>query len=210
MITQAQFKELFPNCFFKNYDLNAFCNAINTLAEKYELNTKDRFNYFLAQCAHESMGFFKLEECLNYSAKGLLATWPSRFDAESAKKYAHKPMLIANRVYANRMGNGSEESGDGWRYKGAGPIQLTGKDSQLSFVKDTGIIVNLSLLSISNAIATNPIICAKSAFWFYSSIDGNLYADKQEFEWLTRAINGGLNGLDDRLAWLKKIEEELQ
>jgi len=174
-------------------------DALLKSCEKYKITEGNRLNYFLAQCAHESMGFSKIEECLNYSAEALLKLWPKRFTPEEAAQYARWPSAIANKIYANRMGNGDEESGDGWRYRGAWFMQLTGKNMQQKCVDALSSYVG----------ARDARTAIDSACWFWSTINGNDYADKNDFEGLTKAINGGLNGLEDRLNWLNKIAATL-
>jgi len=205
MISLEQFQQLFPKCYFKNNDLNEFYQTLLSSSSFYKITEGNRFNYFLAQCAHESMGFSTLEECLNYSADSLLKLWPKRFTKEEAEKYARHPMMIANRIYANRMGNSSEESGDGWRYKGAGCIQLTGRTMQTNYQKSCP--QTNFLVPISELLATRPFHSINSACWFWSTINANELADYKKFKEITLKINGGLNGLDDRLKWLNRIEQ---
>ena len=109
-------------------DAKWFDPLLETFA-RFDISTPYRQAAFVGQCQHESGNFKMLEENLNYKAESLIRTWPSRFDAENAEEYAHNPEKIANKVYAGRMGNGNEESGDGWKYHGRGLIQLTGKDN---------------------------------------------------------------------------------
>lgn len=177
------------------------------LIKEMEINditkTRMRINFFLAQCAHETASFSKFEENLNYSAKRLLEVFPKYFPNQNiALEYGRKPMNIANRVYANRMGNGDEKSGDGWRYRGRGIIQLTGKNNYQNFAK----YLNKTLEETVNFLETQSGII-KSAMFFWSSNNCNNYADKKDFTGLTKRINGGTNGLGDRLAHFKRINE---
>ena len=130
LLTTNQFKELFPLA--KNPDAWVF--AINTLCIKYDITGK-RLAQFLAQCGHESAGFTTMLENLNYSEQGLLKIFPRHFNVATAKEYARKPERIANKVYANRMSNGPESSGDGWKFRGRGPLQCTGRANYTAFSK---------------------------------------------------------------------------
>jgi putative chitinase len=169
----------------------------------FRIDTVVRVAPFLAQCGHESGGFVSLEENLNYSADRLLAVFPKYFrSGEMAAAYARKPQAIANRVYANRMGNGDEASGDGWAYRGGGLIQLTGAENY----RRCGDSIGVNLLRAPELVRTNKTYAAISAAWFWADRGCNAYADIGDFEGLTRRINGGLNGLEDRVAWLQKVE----
>ena len=172
---------------------------------KRDITTPLRQAMFLSQLAHESGNFQFTSENLNYSADALRRVFGKYFttDAE-AQKYARKPELIANRVYANRMGNGSETSGDGWKYRGRGLIQLTGKDNYAAF----------SLEAKNNALQ-NPDLVAEaemavaSAGWFWATNRLNQLADTGDVKAVTRRINGGFNGLADREAKYNKLMEIL-
>lgn len=163
---------------------------------QYNINTKERIAMFLAQASHESGGFSRLVENLNYSAEGLAKVWPSRY-AEKGKpnalalSIARKPELIANHAYANRMGNSTPESGDGWKYRGRGIFQLTGKSNYDAFFKDTGVEATPDDL-------TNPTYAVLSACWFWNKNRLNAISDTKDVERCTRVINGGLVGLDHR------------
>jgi len=168
-------------------------DALNQVCEKYEINTALRIAGFLSQCGHESGGFRYTVENFNYSAARLLMVFPHYFNADSAKNYEYKPEKIANRVYANRMGNEDEASGDGWQYRGRGLIQLTGKDSYAAFsmASDNNSLVEPDLLE-------QPELAAMSAGWYWSTRKINSLADAQDVLGMTKRINGGTNGLDDR------------
>lgn len=176
----------------------------------YGINQKTEIASFLAQCAHESMRFQKLEENLNYSAEGLANTWPSRFrDAKMrpnvmAQSLARKPEKIANFVYANRMGNGDEKSGDGWKFKGRGLIMITGKSNYSQCGKALGVD-----LVIKPDYLLMPEYAAKSAGWFWH-VNG-LDALDDDFSVLaeTKKINGGTIGLADRQRLFNKALEAL-
>lgn len=172
---------------------------------RFSITTPARQSAFLAQCAHESAGFSRLAENLNYSAAGLAVTWPGRFRGADgqpsalALAYQRRPVVIANHVYANRMGNGSEESGDGWRYRGRGLLQITGR----GMYQRCGEALGLPLLEQPDLLL-QPEPAALSAAWFWQSNGLNALADAGDFEAITRRINGGLNGLAERkVLWLK-------
>lgn len=173
--------------------------------EKYNIDTARRQAAFIGQCMHESGGFKTLEENLNYSAKALMATWPSRFSSEEvANQYARNPEKIANKVYGGRMGNGPEETGDGWKYRGRGIKQLTGKENYERCGSGLGVdlVGNPDLL-------LEPKYAALSAGWFWNKHNLNDLADKADIETMTKRINGGLLGLDARKAAIQKAESVL-
>jgi putative chitinase len=167
---------------------------------QFGITTPQKQAEFLAQCAHESAGFRVFEENLNYSADGLARTWPKRFHApdgkpnELALRIARQPQAIANNIYANRMGNGDEASGDGWKFRGRGAIQLTGRENYSLIAKDTGLdcVNNPDLLS-------TPEGAILSACWYWKK---NGIGNSANFTEQTKRINGGLNGLADRQARL--------
>jgi putative chitinase len=166
--------------------------------EKYQINTPKRQACFIGQCMHESGGFKFLKENLNYSAKALMATWPSRFpDADTAEKYARQPEMIANKVYSGRMGN--TEDGDGAKYIGRGLIQLTGKDNYMAFGEAIGedLVANPQLVE-------QPRYAALSAGWFWNKRGLNALADAMDVTTMTVRINGGRIGIDDRIAKINK------
>mgnify|MGYP003650544333 CR=1 FL=1 len=169
-----------------------------SLFEKYQINTKLRIAHFMAQIDHES-GLLPISENLNYSSFGLLRTFKKYFTPELADLYQRNPNKIANRVYANRMGNGDESSGDGWKYRGRGFIQLTGKSNYLSLFKATGI----NFVDDPDLLLFEPDALI-AALWFWNSRNLNILADKNDIEGITKSINGGLNGIDDRKELLKK------
>lgn len=185
----------------------AWMPHLDAAMDKYAINSKLRIAAWIAQVGHES-GRLKLkEEGLNYSAEGLTKTFGKYFNSKTAADYARQPAKIANRVYGNRMGNGNEASGDGYKFRGRGLIQVTGKENYTACSK--GIVINLidnpdALLTDANA--------AMSAGWFWSSKGLNNYADRKEFDTTTRRINGGLNGKADRDAIyqraLKVLDDE--
>ena len=175
--------------------LETYLEPINTAAAYYEMTANPaRLAGFLAQVAHESGGFNFVKENLNYSAKGLMGTFKKYFASEDiAKQYERKPEKIANRVYANRMGNGDESSGDGYRFCGRGLIQLTGRINYTKFAEDLG-------MSIEDTVAylETPNGAVASAGWFWDNNNLNQYCDSGDFVMLTKRINGGTIGIEDR------------
>lgn len=175
-----------------------------SLFEKYGVNTPLRIAHFMSQIEHES-NLKPVQENLNYSAQGLLNVFSKYFiSKETAKSYERQPERIANRVYANRMGNGSESSGEGWRYRGRGFIQLTGKENYFHLANDTDLDVLKNpdlLLEEANAMI--------SAIWFWNKNGLNKFADKDDVEAITKRINGGYNGLTHRKELLNKYKKEL-
>ena len=169
----------------------------------FKIDTALRLSHFLAQCGHESAGFKAIQENLNYGAKGLLGIFKKYFPTEvKALQYERKPEKIANLVYGSRMGNGDEASGDGYKFRGRGYIQLTGKNNYVAFGK-----------AINEDIAANPDLVATkypllSAAWFWSSNSLNALADKgaddASVTAITKRVNGGTIGLPDRIKHFKE------
>lgn len=185
-LPKQEFYKLFPKAPEDLYDI------LLVQLPKYEINTVYRVASFLAQCNVESAGFSVSKENLNYSAQGLLKTFPKYFDEKTAKIYERKPHEIANRVYANRMGNGDESTGDGWIYAGKGYIQLTGKDNYKQF----GNAIGKKLPEVSVYLTTTEgAVC--SALWYWKTRSLNIYADKNEITNQRKKINGGTHGLDE-------------
>lgn len=162
---------------------------------KYKINTPLRLAHFLAQCHHESAGFNVVEENLNYSAEGLIRTFKKYFTKEQADEYAHDEARIASRVYANRMGNGDEESQEGWLYRGRGYIQLTGKDNYAALNDQIpgDIIANPDL------VATQYPMLSAAWFWDKNKINNFIDTDDASIYDVTRKVNGGLNGINERI-----------
>lgn len=175
--------------------------ALNEILPEYEIDTELRVAMFLAQCGHESADFKVLKENLNYRAESLRKVFPKYFPTDKlAKDYAHQPEKIANRVYANRMGNGDESSGDGFKYCGRGLIQLTGKSNYESFAASIETLVEeipTYLLTFEGAV--------QSACWFWETNNINPWCDKKDVLAVTKIINGGTNGLQDRIDRYNKI-----
>ena len=175
---------------------------IDTFA-KYGINNTQRQACFIGQCAHESGNFKVLQENLNYSAEGLMKTWPSRFPTkEIADQYARQPAKIAGKVYNGRLGNTSEE--EAAKYLGRGLIQLTGKENYAN----CGSGIGVDLLSNPDLLSTAEYACL-SAGWFWNKKGLNDLADTGDYETITKRINGGLIGLDDRKAKIAKAKEIL-
>ena len=168
--------------------------ALDETCEEFGIDTPFRIAGFLSNVAHESAGFKFVKENLNYSAASLMRVWPSRFPTiEIAQRYAMQPEKIANRAYADRMGNGDEASGDGAKFLGRGLIQLTGKNNYVAY----------SLACDNEAlqhpeIVEQPKYAAESAGWFWNVNRLNTLADAQDVVGMCKRINGGTNGLDDR------------
>ena len=204
MITYEQLLAINNN---KNPEMcKYYIDALNKILPEYKINTKLRLCHFLAQILHESGNLKYKSENLNYSAKALRSVFPKYFKTdEIANQYARKPEKIANRVYANRMGNGDEASGDGWLRRGRGLIQLTGTNNY----KDCSKALNIDLMSNPDLILSNPEVCVKTACWFWNKNNLNELADKDDVKSITKRINGGYNGLDDRNSILKKAKSVL-
>ena len=189
--TKDQLRQMIP----KNPYIDNWYKAISEILPEYEINTPKRVAAFLAQCAHESGGFIFLKENLNYKAASLRKVFPKYFpDDATAAAYANKPEKIANRVYANRMGNGDEASGDGWKYCGRGLIQLTGKNNYTFFAASLDIPVEEAseyLETFEGAV--------QSACFFWEQNKLNQWADAGDILTLTKRINGGTIGLEDRI-----------
>ena len=179
----------------KNQYLDYWYNAICEILPEYEINTPHRVAAFIAQCAHESGGFKFLKENLNYKAPSLRRVFGKYFpDDAIAARYANKPQMIANRVYASRMGNGPEESGDGWKYCGRGLIQLTGKNNYTFFAAS----LDMDVEDVPEYLETFEG-AVQSACFFWEQNNLNQWADKGDILTLTKRINGGTIGLDDRI-----------
>ncbi len=178
-----------------NQYVSDWFEALNTLLPDYDINTVPRVAAFVAQCAHESGGFKMLKENLNYRAVTLRKIFPKYFPTdELAAQYAGKQELIANKVYGNRMGNGDESSGDGFRYCGRGLIQLTGKNNYMAFAES----IETPVEEIPEFLGTFEG-AVQSACWFWETNNLNQWADAGDILTLTKRINGGTIGLEDRI-----------
>ena len=193
-LTKEQLKQLLP----KNPYLDYWHAALTQLLPDYEINTSRRVAAFIAQCSHESAGFTALKENLNYRWQTLRKLFPKYFpDDAIAQEYANKPNkqeAIANRIYASRMGNGDEASGDGYRFCGRGLIQLTGRNNYTFFAGSLDITVEEATEYLNTFEGA-----AQSACWFWETNNLNQWADKGDILTLTKRINGGTIGLDDRI-----------
>ena len=171
-----------------------WAESLDETCERFAIDSPFRIAGFISNVAHESAGFKFVKENLNYSAASLMRVWSSRFPTvEIAQRYAMNPEKIANRAYSDRMGNGDEASGDGWRYIGRGLIQLTGKNNYVAY----SMACDNEALQHPE-IVEQPKYAAESAGWFWSVNRLNQLADAQDITGMCRRINGGLNGLDDR------------
>jgi putative chitinase len=190
-LTLSQLKKMVPGIPYAEHWLE----ALDVLLPDYEINTPQRIAAFIAQCAHESGGFKFLKENLNYKAASLQKVFPKYFpSADIAAAYANKPEMIANRVYANRMGNGDEHSGDGFKYCGRGLIQLTGKDNYSWFAASLEISPEEASAYLETFEGA-----AQSACWFWETNNLNVEADAGDIKKMTKKINGGYIGLEDRI-----------
>ena len=188
--------------FFEDTDediVDAYVDPLNKVFEKFEINNPNRIAMFLAQVGHESGGLTRTSENLNYKPERLAQIFPKYFRDVDPHEYAHNPEKIANRVYSNRMGNGDEESGDGYKFRGRGLIQLTGRNNYESFAED----MEMDLDAAVEYLGT-PEGAAMSAGWFWDQHDLNDWADKGDVVTVTKKINGGTIGLEDR----KELYEE--
>jgi putative chitinase len=190
-LTKEQLKQLLP----KNPYIDQWHHALSQLLPDYEINTPQRIAAFMAQCAHESGNFLFLQENLNYKAASLRKIFGKYFtDDATAQAYEKKPEKIANRIYASRMGNADESSGDGYRYRGRGLIQVTGKTNYTWFAASLQITPEEAAEYMQTFEGA-----AQSACWFWETNNLNQWADKGDIVTLTKKINGGTIGLDDRI-----------
>jgi putative chitinase len=200
-ITAAHIKAIYPQYKYPQ-DL---AEALNESFDKYDINTVNRAAGFLAQCGHESNGFTVLKENLNYSAEGLNKIFHKYFPTvESATPYARNPQKIANRVYGGRMGNGPESSGDGFKFCGRGAIQLTGKDNYSKFAASVGMTVDEAVADLETLDGA-----IESACWFWKTNGLNAICDANDIVKMTKKINGGTIGLEDRTAHYNKAKQLL-
>ena len=192
LLSLEEFCKIFPKC----REPEAWCQAINDVAPEFGIMNGPRLWMFLAQCGHESAGLTVFQENLNYSRDALLRVFPKYFNRGNVDMYARKPQMIANRVYANRMGNGPEESGDGWRFRGKGPIQITGAENTLNFseywFKDRETVLK------NPEVLLEPDVGIAAACWFWKTRNLNELCDMENIVAVTKRINGGTHGLEDR------------
>lgn len=192
ILSEEQLSQLLPS----NKNVHDWYEALVAVLPEYNITTPKRVAAFIAQCAHESNEFTAIKENLNYRTESLMRVWPRTFPNKTiADQYAHKPELIANRAYGSRMGNGDESTGDGFKYCGRGLIQLTGKSNYTKFAESTDMLLDdvpAYLGTFEGAV--------KSACWFWDINNLNDFADACDIVTLTKKINGGTLGLDDRTA----------
>lgn len=191
-LTLDQLKQIVPN----NPHIEHWHEALSEILPDYDIDTPQRIAAFLAQCAHESGGFRAIKENLNYRPATLVTLFKKYFDLPTAERYcamADKQEAIANKIYANRMGNGPESSGDGYRYCGRGLIQLTGKDNYTRYAQSTEQTVEEASEHLTTFEG-----CVQSAAWFWEANNLNQYADSGDILTMTKRINGGTIGLEDR------------
>lgn len=190
ILTQSDLHALMPRA-----DSAKWIEPLGAAMARFALATPARMAMFLAQVAHESAGLTRMEENLNYSRERLHEVWPSRFTPQRAAIYERQPEKIANLVYANRLGNGSQSSGDGWKYRGRGPIQLTGRDAY----RMAAHALALPLEERPEDVARDPMVGALVAAWVFAGWKGCIrHADRRDLSNCTLAINGGLTGLASR------------
>jgi len=200
--TQDQLQQFLPN----NQHVPHWYEALSKVLPDYDITTVQRVASFLGETYVESAGYTAIQENLNYRPETLMKTWPSHFPTmDIANQYGHHPEQIANRAYAGRMGNGPEESGDGWKFCGRGLIQLTGRANYQAFAD-----------SISTPIDQLPDFlqtfegCVQSACWFWEANNLNQYADQGAIDHESRIVNGGTLGLQERRAAYERALQILQ
>jgi putative chitinase len=201
-LTEEQLSQIIPN----NSYIKEWLEALLKYLPNYDINTVNRAAAFLAQCVHESNGFTTLKENLNYKWESLRRVFPKYFPTdELAQHYSHHQEDIANRVYANRMGNGDEISGDGWKFCGHGLIQLTGRNNYKILSDDIGMDIN----DLPDYLVTfDGAVHSACCFWKNNNL--NRYADSSDILTMTKRINGGTLGLSERIDLYKKIIEILR
>lgn len=205
LLNAAKLRQVMPSV----TEADVWVDCLLPAMTRFDVNTKARLAAFLAQLAHESGEFQRLVENLNYSAAGLHKTFKTRFPTlADAQPFAHQPEKIANLVYANRLGNGNTASGDGWRFRGRGLIQTTGRTNY----HDTGHGIDVDLVADPNLLAVDKHTAALAAGFFWRSHGLNALADSgdpEDFARITRKINGGLNGQPQRVAFWQRAKAAL-
>jgi putative chitinase len=201
VLSKEQLQAIMPTAKAENIDF--YLSAINAKLAEFKIDTPLRVAHFIAQIAHESGSFRYRKENLNYSANALKGVFGKYFGSnEIADEYARKPEKIANIVYANRMGNGDTDSGDGWNYRGRGLIQLTGRDNYARCGADTGADIE----SDPDLLAEDADTAVAAACWYWQTNKLNIHADEDDIKKVTRKINGGYHGLDDRATFLERAK----
>jgi len=196
-VTKEQMIQIMPEC---AHVVDKYLEFMNEAFERFEINTPVRQAPFVAQIGHESTRLTRIEENLNYSANGLMRTFPDYFSSESAKEFAYKPQRIANRVYANKGGNGDEASGDGWKYRGRGLIQVTLQRNYLMLGKR--LVQNANYFLSEPDLILQPEWAVRTSCDYWDENELNSLADGDnpiDFRHLTRKINRALRGFDDRM-----------
>lgn len=205
-VTREQMVQIIPEC---EYVIDQYLEHLNEAFDRFEINTPLRQAAFIAQIGHESTRMTQIEENLNYSANGLIRTFPDYFTSESARDFAYKPMRIANKIYANRGGNGPEDSGDGWKFRGRGLFRIHYQRAyMLAGKRLTG---NPNFFLEDPNMVFQPEWTVRTAFDFWEANELTPYADRNtavEMRNMTRKINRGLRGLDDRL-YLWQLAKEI-
>lgn len=204
VLVARQLAEMMPDA--REELVACYLDGINLCLSRFEINTPLRLAHFIAQIGHESGSLRYVAENLNYSAKALRAVFGKYFPTDDlAECYARQPERIAARVYAGRMGNGDEASADGWKYRGRGLIQLTGKDNYQALSHSLG----RDLVVTPDMVADEPELAVAAAGWYWDVRQLNSYADQDDLRQITRRVNGGYHGLDDRQARLSKAKQVL-
>ncbi|QSX77883.1 glycoside hydrolase family 19 protein [Agrilutibacter solisilvae] len=201
MLSPSVLKRLYPRA--PQAHLDSFAQRHAALFDEFGVGaTRNRLQFFLAQIGHESSGLTIAEENLSYRASRLMAVWPSRFPTlAAAEPFAHNPQKLANQVYAHRMGNGAPESGDGFRFRGRGYAQVTGRDGY----REVGAVAGLDLLTHPRQVADpDHALRAACAFWEWKKLSA--LADRGDFVAVTRRWNGGNVGMEDRRLWLVRVQ----
>lgn len=201
-MNREEFDLCFEKASFENRE--RYHLSLTSAMEYHQINTPLRQAHFLGQICHESLFLKSVVENLRYSASGLLRVFPKYFTKELAQEYAYKPEKIASRVYANRYGNGDEESGDGWRYRGRGLIQITFRDNY----KAVGDALDFDFINEPEKLQLVGA-ASYSATWFWDSRKLNQFADKDDVKKITLRINGGYNGLEDRIGLVNHMKKIL-
>lgn len=201
MITADQIRTIMPDA---HGQADLFAVPLDQAMARFAITTPARQAAFLAQIAEESQELMRLVENLNYSADALCKEWPQHFDAAFAAQCARNPEAIANRAYAGRMGNGDAASGDGWKYRGRGLIQTTGRNNY----RACGEALSLPLTDQPDLLE-RPDNAAMSAAWFWAMRRCNDFADRADFPGLTRRINGALDGYDRRFSFWETAKQIL-
>ena len=194
-------EKIIPNAI---YGPRSWCTELNDLLPKYKIDTFEKVAAFLAQTSYESLGYTVLKENASYSASTLKGLWPRLFNDSNASAYAGHADFITNRIYANRMGNKGEESGDGYKYRGRGLIHITGKDNYTKFAQHAGMAADESLEYIQT-----PHGAVHAACWIWKSCDLNLYAEREDIIGISNRLTKGMIGVEAKETNFKKIKEIL-